>query len=200
MEETLGDYRDELCIPYFDDVLVFSRTFTEHIEGIRKVLRRLREAGIKLKPKKCSFFRREVRFLGQLVSKDGCRVDPEDTKAVSKLKEETPTTVKEVIQLLGLLGYYRKYIPNFSQRASCLYALLKNLDDRNPKGKGRHPAKGRRILWTETHQKTLAGLIDLLVASPLMTFSDFEKPFVLHTDSSKSVLGAILYQNQVNGH
>ena len=134
------------------------------------------------------------------MSKYGCRVDPEDTKAVSKLKEETLTTVIEVRQLLGLLGYYRNYIPNFSQRASCLSALLKNLNDRKPKGKGRHPAKGRRILWTETHQKTLAGLIDLLVASPLMTFPDFEKPFVLHTDSSQSVLRAILYQKQDNGH
>ena len=99
-------------------------------------------------------------------------------------KEETLTTVKEVRQLLGLLGYYRKYIPNFSQRASCLSALLKNLNDRKPKGKGRHPAKGRRILQTET---------DLLVASPLMAFPDFEKPFVLHTDSSQSGLWAILY-------
>ena len=52
------------------------------------------------------------------MSKDGCRFDPEDTKVVSKLKKETPTTVKEVRQLLGLLGNYRKYIPNFSQRAT----------------------------------------------------------------------------------
>ena len=52
------------------------------------------------------------------MSKDDCRFDPEDTKAVSKLKKETPATVKEVRQLLGLLGNYRKYIPNFSQRAT----------------------------------------------------------------------------------
>ena len=156
MEETLADYRDEICIPYLDDVLVFNPTFDTHIDGVRKVLRRLREKGIKLKPRKCLLFRKEVRFLGQLVSKKGCRVDPEDIKAVVKLKDKRPSTVKEVRQLLGLLGYYRKYIPNFSKRAGCLYALLKEDESKKRKGdrghrKGRsQPSKGNRVVWTES--------------------------------------------------
>jgi hypothetical protein len=200
MEEILAEFRDELCIPYLDDVLVFSGTFEEHLDGVRKILRMLMEAGIKLKPRKCSFFCKEVRFLTQLASKEGCRIDPEDMKAVIKLKDRNPTTVKEVRQMLGLLGYYRKYIPNFSKRASCLYALLKNSEaDKLRKRKKQQPAKVNRFVWTDSHRICWTELIDLLVSAPIIAFPDFERPFILHTDASQLGLGAILYQRQNSG-
>lgn len=87
MEDTLSDLRDEICIPYLDDVLVFSKTFESHVEHVRTVLRRLKSKGIKLKSSKCSLFQREVRFLGNLISAQGCRVDPADTEAVNKLRD-----------------------------------------------------------------------------------------------------------------
>lgn len=129
MEETLCDLRNEICIPYLDDVLVFSNTFEQHVEDVMKVLRRLRGTGIKLIPAKCHVFKKEVIF--QLVSAVGCRMDPADIQAVTKVKNQTPTTVKEVRQLLGLLGYYRRYIPDFSGRARCLYDLLKDTEEPN---------------------------------------------------------------------
>jgi hypothetical protein len=179
---------------------VFSGTFEEHLDGVRKILKTLREAGIKLKPRKCSFFCMEVRFLGQLVSKEGCRIDPEDMKAVIKLKDQSPTTVKEVRQMLELLGYYRKYIPNFSKRASCLYALLKDSEaDKLRKRKKQQPAKGNRIVWTDSHRTRWIELIDLLVSAPIMAFPDSERPFILHTEASQLGLGAILYQRQNSG-
>ena len=70
MERRLGELRDKVAIPYLDDIIVFSRTFEEHIEHFRTVLRRLREHGVKLKPRKCSFFKRKVQFLGRVVSSD----------------------------------------------------------------------------------------------------------------------------------
>ena len=124
MEETLWDLRDKTCIPYLDDVLVYSPDLKSHLEAVRTVLRRLREKGIKLKPRKCVLFRKEVRFLGQLVSGKGTRMDPADLEAVVALKTRKPKTVGEVRHLVGLLGYFRKYIPNFSKTAKPLYELL----------------------------------------------------------------------------
>ena len=89
MEQCLGDLRDENCSPYLDDVIVYGKIFSEHV---RTVLRR--EAhGVKLKLKKCKFFKKEVAFLEILVSEHGYRTDPENTKAVSTLKDNPPKTV-----------------------------------------------------------------------------------------------------------
>lgn len=207
MEVTLSDLRDEICLPYLDDVLVFSKTFDEHLNDVRKVLHRLKESGVKLKPSKCSVFQKEVRFLGQLVSENGCRMDPKDLEAVVKLKTRGPTTVREVRQLLGLLGYYRKYIPNFSRRASCLFELLKEDEEakieKKPKGgpvkRSKHSFSRQSVKWTDTHQKVLEGLIDILTTSSVMAFPDFEKQFILHTDASQEGLGAVLYQKRDDG-
>ena len=106
MERCLSDLRDKVAIPYLDDIIVFSRTFEAHVEHLREVLRKLRQHEAKLKPRKCSLFKREVRFLGRIVSGDGYRMDPESVKAVEKLKERLPKTVGEVRQLAGILSYY----------------------------------------------------------------------------------------------
>ena len=142
MEHCLDELRDEICIPYLDDVIVFSSSFTEHIEHLRKVLRRLREWGVKLKPKKCNLFKLEVSFLGRLVSQHGYCMDPKATNAVQMWKHTTPSTVGHVRKLVGLLGVYRRHIKNFSQQAKPIYNLLKDIlpKDILPNG---HFADGR---------------------------------------------------------
>lgn len=124
MESCLSDLRDDICIPYIDDIIVFSHTFSEHVEHIRKVLQRLRQHGVKLKPKKCRLFRKEVTCLGRIISSDGHRPDPSNVEAVTALRSKQPTTVGEVRKLLGLLGYHRQYIQDFSVIAKPLYELL----------------------------------------------------------------------------
>ena len=120
MEQCLG----EVAILYLDDIIVFSRTFEEHDEHLKAVLRKLREHGVKLKPRRCSLFKRDVQFLGRVVSGDGYRMDPGCGQDIEKLKEVTPNTVGEVRQLAGILSYYRRYIKNFAKTAKPIYDLL----------------------------------------------------------------------------
>ena len=82
-EECLRRLRDDICIPYLDDILAYSRTFEDHFRDVQRVLRRLQEHGIKLEPSKCNFFHQRVRYLGRIVSADGYSLDPEDTKQYS---------------------------------------------------------------------------------------------------------------------
>lgn len=83
MEKCLDGLRDDICMPYLDDVIVFSKTFDEHIEHLRTVLQRLQSHGVKLKPKKCELFRREVKYLGRIVSEHGYRPDPDKVEAMA---------------------------------------------------------------------------------------------------------------------
>ena len=102
-----------MCIPYLDDVIVFSETFSEHL---CKVLCRLRSNGVKLKPRKCELFKREVAFLGRVISRNWYRIDPKATNStVTAMKNLRAQTVGEVRTLLGLLSVHRHHIKNFEQ-------------------------------------------------------------------------------------
>ena len=105
-------------------MIVYIKSFTEHIEHLRKVICHLRENGVKLKPRKCKLFRKEVSFLGRVVSADGYKLDPTSIAPVLNLAKNPLKTVGEVCQIIGLLGYYRKYIKDFSHIAKPIYDLL----------------------------------------------------------------------------
>lgn len=203
MEEILHSLRDECCIPYLDDILCYAKTFEEHVEALRRILQSLQKYGVKLRPTKCELFRKEVRYVGRLVSADGVRIDPKDLEAIHALRDKTPNTVGEVRKLLGFLSYYRTYIQDFSRIAKPMYELLeaKNSPTVSPqprkKGmKGTQLPSKTLIQWTDEHQKTLDQLIHFLSNPPVLAYPNFELPFVLHTDASEKGLGAVLYQRQ----
>ena len=201
METCLGDLRDDICVPYLDDIIVFSKSFDEHIEHLRKVLQRLKAHGVKLKPKKCTMFKREVLFLGRIVSEEGYKLDPSTVSPILRMKETPPKTVNEVRKLMGFLNYYRRYIENFSRIAKPIYDFVKLVDNHetgaNPKRKYRNqPPPNQQISWTSAHQSALERLIQCLVNVPVMAYPEPNSPFVLHTDGSESGLGAVLYQQQ----
>ena len=131
MNRILGDMKGKLCEPYLDDVLTHSKTFDQHVDDLEKVLCRLRENGIKLRAEKCEFAKREVRYLGRLISGEGYRPDPEDTKALEEFRNP-PSNIGELRSLLGFLGYFRCYVKDFSQKVKPLYDLLKGKSTKKP--------------------------------------------------------------------
>eukprot|EP00745_Piridium_sociabile_P019220 TRINITY_DN29067_c0_g1_i2.p1 TRINITY_DN29067_c0_g1~~TRINITY_DN29067_c0_g1_i2.p1 ORF type:complete len:1086 (+),score=245.99 TRINITY_DN29067_c0_g1_i2:620-3877(+) len=199
MEETLRDVRDECCIPYMDDALVHSSSFEEHLSHLRKVLQLLRKKGIKLKPAKCKLFRKQVKFLGHIVSAEGYKMDEADREAVEALRNQRPQTIGEVRRLLGFLGYFRKYIADFSRRARKLFQLLEVKGKITAKKKNGQASPKTPTRWTQEHTEALNDLIDCLTSDPVMAYPDFNKECSLHVDASQDGLGAILYQQQEDG-
>lgn len=208
MNEALEGLRDKCCLPYLDDILVYSNSFESHLNDLKCVLTRIREKGLKLKPSKCHLFQKQIRYLGHLVTTQGHTVDPTDQEAVIKLKDQRPKTVGDVRKIMGFIGYYRSYIPNFSRRAKPIYDLLRNENVPTQSNKKQKKMKSQtsgqkgssvHITWTTQHQNILEELIDILLHPPVMTYPDFDRPYTLHIDASQMGLGAILYQKQDHG-
>ena len=194
MNECLVGLRDVICIPYIDDVLVYSKSFEDHLVDVDRVLQRLGEHGIKLNPAKCVWFQKEVKYLGHVLSSEGYRIDGASTEVLEKLKEP-PRTVGDVRSLLGFVGYYRSFIKNFSTKAKVLY------EEKDDTKKGKKSTNTQRpstdiVEWTAEHQQVLEELLKCLKEPPVMAYPDFSLPFILHCDASEHGLGAVLYQEQ----
>ena len=174
---------------------------------MEKVVSRLREKGVKLRPEKCHLFQKEVKYLGRVISEEGHNIDLEGIKPISKLKAWEPRTVGDFRHVMGLLGYYRIYIPDFSRIAKPLYDLLEVEKEeisqhKCGEGQGVRDTCNRNqknsmqgINWTEVHQIAFQRLNECLIKQPIMAYPDFSTPFVLHTDASQEGLGAVLYQH-----
>ena len=111
------------CLLYLNDIIVMCSTFKEHLSRLRSVFKRLQEAGLKLKPQKCAFLQRKVSLLGHVVSAEVIHTDPEKTSAVRDWP--TPTNASELKGFLGLVTYYHRFIPCFSEKAEPLNCLTR---------------------------------------------------------------------------
>ena len=111
MERSMGDINLRDCLIYLDDIVVFSTTFEEHVDRLEAVFKRLKRNNLKLKASKCEFFKREVTYLGHVVSQEGIQTDPSKIDAVKTWP--VPKTVKEVLMFLGFTGYYRTFVKGF---------------------------------------------------------------------------------------
>ena len=170
---------------YLDDILVASKSFSEHLQQLREVFECLRSVGLCLKPKKCLFLRNEVPYLGHVVTAQGIKPDPAKTEKVRYFP--VPQDITGVRQFLGLASYYRQFVPNFASVASPLHTLLK---------------KNVKFDWTAECQLAFDKLKDLLASPPVLAYPRFGLgvEFVLETDASGVDLGAVLSQEQVDGH
>ncbi len=183
---------DKICAAYLDDILIYGRTFEEHVKNFKTVLQRLRVKGIRLRADKCHIFKQEVRYLGRLVSKNGHRPDPEDTEAIEKFREP-PKNVGDLRSLMGFLSYYRSYVQDFSKKFKPHYDLLKGIPS---KPKNKRQIAEMEIDWTEGHQQTVNEVIDYLRSPEFLAFPDFTSPFIITCDASEKGLGAVLYQKR----
>ena len=124
MDTILGDLKLSCVLVYLDDINVFSRTFSEHLEHLEQVFRRLAAANLKIKPRKCQFFKDQLEYLGFVIDARGLRPQPAKIEAISKMKQ--PESKRDIQVFLGMVGYYRRFIPNFSRTGEPLFHLLKD--------------------------------------------------------------------------
>lgn len=193
MEECLGDLHLTYCFIYLDDLIIFSDTYEEHLLRVEKVLQRIRESNLKLSPKKCAFFMPRVKYVGHIVSADGVEPDPDKVEKVKTWPR--PSTPEEVRQFLGFIGYYRKFIKDFSKIARPLTDLMPT--PRKTNGKRKLKAlPPREWKWEVEQEDAFTALKDALISPPILGYPDFKKPFEVHTDASLKGLGAVLYQEQ----
>ena len=162
---------------YLDDILIFSKDVEEHMEHVKILLQRLREAHLKINARKCNFLKKHVQYLGHLISGDGIMPVPEKLDSLKKMTP--PTTVKGVRQFLGFTGYYRKFIPRFSDIARPLTNLTKQDTD---------------FVWTKECQKHFELLKEFLLKEPVLKYPDPNKPYIMYTDASKYGWAGVLTQ------
>lgn len=168
------------CYVYLDDIVIFGSTLAEHNKRLRAVFERLREARLSLQPGKCRFLRKETQYLGHIISGEGVRPDPGKIAAVENFP--TPVNVKGIQSFLGLAGYYRKFIKDFSQIAKPLTELTK---------------KDVEYRWTAQQEDAFDKLKVALTTAPVLQYPDFMRPFIVTTDASDKAIGAILSQGEV---
>ena len=187
--DCLGELNMNWCIVYLDDIIIFSDTKEEHLKRLEAVFQKLCAAGLKLKPSKCFFFREEIEYLGHVVSGKGISTNPKKIEAVSKWP--TPKTVYDVRSFLGFVGYYRRFIKNFSRITKPIREVITGLENQSKRS-----AKKTYIEWSDAADVAFEHLKAMCVSTPILAYPDYQLPFTLHTDSSTDGLGAVLYQKQ----
>ena len=166
---------------YLDDILVYSPDMETHLEHLRSLFVKLREADLKLKEVKCNFLKKHIQYLGHIISGKGITPVPEKLESIQKMPP--PKTPKEVKQFLGLIGYYRKFVLRFSDLAWPLNALTR---------------KDVTFEWTPICQESFEMLKTSLMKEPILTYPDPSLPYVLFTDASKYAWACVLTQEKTH--
>ncbi|XP_065936509.1 uncharacterized protein [Magallana gigas] len=164
---------------FIDDVIVFTDTFEEHLHILKTVFERLRDAGLAARPTKCFIGFDKIDCLGHMVG-NKC-LEPEQDKIDAVRNAPIPQTKKQVRAFLGLAGFYRKFIPNFS-------AIAIPLSDLTKKG------QPNKVIWTESQQRAFDTLKHMLSERPILKLPEFNETFILRTDAADDGIGAVLLQ------
>jgi hypothetical protein len=182
INNTLREYLDDFAVAYLDNILIFSKTYEEHVQHVRKVLTKLREKDLPVKLSKCEFHKHSIAFLGYIVSDKGLSPDPAKVRAIKEWPELG--SVKDVQAFLGLLNYYRKFIRNFGHIAAPLNNLTK---------------KDTVFALSAECKEAFKELKHRLMIAPVLAIYDPEKESILETDASDFAISAILTQKGDDG-
>ena len=180
METVLRGLHWRTLLIYLDDIIVFSKDLDSHLERLGEVFTRLQTAGLKLKPEKCELFASRVNYLGHVVSERGVETDQEKVQSVKEWP--VPKHPTDVRSFLGTCGYYRRFIPSYSEVARPLTQLS--------------AAKPGDFVWTKECHSAFNKLKTHLSTAPILAYPDYNIPFILDTDASNVGCGAVLSQEQ----
>ncbi len=165
---------------YLDDIMVYARTYNTVLHRLNRLFKYMTTVGFKSNLSKCYIGQREVKFLGHVVSSEGYKPDPSNIEAIQKMK---PSNGMEVRRFLGMVGFYRQHIDQFSKLAIPLADLTE---------------KGKSFVWSTDYLQAVEKLKGKLLDTPVLTKADISKPFILDTDASASHVCAVLMQYDNN--
>ena len=182
MNDTFREFLDKCVLVFLDDILIFSKTREQHERDVRAVLERLRREKLYAKLSKCEFFKEEVEFLGHRIGAKGLAVSPDKIDAVRDWPP--PRNVKDVQSFLGLAGFYRRFVKDFSKLALPITELTKGENE---------------FAWTARHDEAFAALKRALCSAPVLLIPDPTKPYTLNCDASDFAIGSVLQQDHGQG-
>jgi hypothetical protein len=177
MNKVFMEYLDRFVVVFIDDILIYSKSESDHEEHLRLVLQKLRDNQLYAKFSKCEFWIDKVPFLGHIISNGGIAVDPAKVKEI--MEWSVPTTVTEIRSFLGLAGYYRRFIEGFSKISKPITSLLE---------------KGREFKWDEKCQDNFDQLKKRLMSPLVLVMPDLQKGFDIYCDACGQGLGCVLMQ------
>lgn len=180
MDNVLRGLQGIHCLVYLDDILIYSSNLSDHIMKLRTVFDRLRQTNLKIQLDKSEFLRKEILYLGHAITNEGLK--PNNDKIQTVIDYPIPKTQTEIKRFLGFLGYYRRFIKDFSKITQPMSACLK---------------KGRKVVLDEKYVESFQKSKEQLINSPILQFPDMTKPFILTTDASDVAIGAVLSQGSI---
>ena len=168
---------ETFCVAYLDDILIFSETWSDHLKHLNLVFTRVREAKLTLKLSKCEFAAAELDFLGHYVGLG--KLLPREQKVKALIDFPRPVNRKGVQRFLGLAGYFRRFIPHYSDLSRVLSDLLK---------------KNTKYVWTDVCEQAFVDIKSRLASRPILRPPNYNLPFCMAVDASDMAVGACLFQ------
>lgn len=183
MDIVIPYYMKTHVFVYLDDLLIVSKNFDEHLQHLREVAAQFRKAGLTINVGKSCFAITQVKYLGYIVGNGILRVDPDKVSAISEFP--APRSIRQLRQFLGMIGWYRRFIDDYSTHTFPLTELL---------------SKRKYFRWSDDAQKSFELLKQKLCSAPVLIHADFSKPFILQCDASTVGVGAVLAQVDDDGN